>query len=89
MSDFEEHLIPGAARTVVAFAGGPQNVYQFGRTLSRLGLSHVLLRDTSQRYYQDGVLGIGSMTHVAAYLRALPAVMAIGVSSAVSISPRQ
>lgn len=81
VSDFFEHVLPGAERTIVAFAGGPQNVFQFGRTLNRINASYVLLRDTSQRYYVDGVLGIGGRDQMIAYLRALPNVTTIGVSS--------
>jgi hypothetical protein len=70
VTDFEEHFIaPDSNRLVVAFAGGPQNVYQFGASLAALGVNHVLMRDASQKYHGFGVDGIGDRVAVVDYLR--------------------
>lgn len=82
--DYEEHLNSDMRQIVVAFAGGPQNVYQFGKLLARIGVSHVLVRDSTQRYYQDGVAGLGdkhSVFDYFAHLRQHARVTMIGVSS--------
>lgn len=82
--DFEEHL-HGGRRVVVAFAGGPQNVYQFGRLLARLGTPHVLMRDSTQKLHQHGVAGIGDFLQTATYIarlrRQYGMVTTVGVSS--------
>ncbi len=84
MIDFEEHL--GASkRLVIAFAGGPQNAYQWGGTLKRLGLSYVLIRDSTQHYNHHGIQGIGGRYDVIDYIRDLfgrsDTLTTIGVSS--------
>lgn len=91
MSDIKENLFcgpPGQQREpgdicIVAFAAS-QDVFQFGRLLERLELPHVLMRDSSLRWYQDGIAGIGDRAAVAAYLRDLAHgyhVKTIGASS--------
>jgi pimeloyl-ACP methyl ester carboxylesterase len=40
---------------VIAFAGGPQNRFQFGKSLTALKVPHVLLRDETQRHYEFGI----------------------------------
>jgi pimeloyl-ACP methyl ester carboxylesterase len=87
--DYEAHLVD--SRTcVIAFAAGqgdfsehiPQ--YEFGNTLRRQGLSYVLMRDRSERWYQDGVSGLGGLSDTLDYVRKLALqfnVITIGVSS--------
>lgn len=86
--DFEEHLKSHVGKLVIAFAGGNQDRYQFGPTLKKLGVSHVLMRDTTQCYHGKGVRGIGSRWAVVDYIRDLmynrcyfSPVTTIGVSS--------
>lgn len=85
MIDYEEHFYSEDPRgVVIAFAGGPQNVYQWHRTLERLGRSHVLMRDTTQHYHGNGVIGIGNREAVIDYIHNLVIqrwVTTIGVSS--------
>jgi hypothetical protein len=70
VNDFEEHwLAPDSDRLVVAFAGGPQNIYQFGASLRTLGVNHILMRDRTQKYHGHGVHGIGDRAAVVDYLR--------------------
>lgn len=67
MVDFEEHL-NDTGRLVIAFAGGPQNRYQWGKTLESLGVSYILIRDSTQHYNHYGVQGIGNQAAVASYI---------------------
>lgn len=85
-ADFEYYLYPeDPYRVVVAFAGGPQNVYQWGKSLVALRRSHVLMRDSTQRYHGEGVLGIGDRVAMVQFMRHLRArsdkVTTVGVSS--------
>lgn len=69
MNDFEQHIWDAKRRLVIAFAGGPQNRYQFGKTLKDLDVSYVLMRDTTQQYHSHGVAGIGNRAKVIDYIR--------------------
>lgn len=67
---------PRNCRTgVVAFAsGGPEfrheiPAFEWQRTLDALDVGYVLLRDSRERWWQDGVVGIGDTAAVIAYLR--------------------
>jgi hypothetical protein len=83
MVDYEEHL-KSSDRLIIAFAGGPQNVYQFKGVLSRLNCSFILMRDSTQHYHHYGVKGIGGREEVAQYIRGYVESMhvtTIGVSS--------
>ena len=85
MVDFEEHL-KSSGRLIIAFAGGPQNRYQWGKTLESRGVSYVLIRDSTQHYNHYGVLGIGTQQDVIDYIRCFVMldkgkVSTIGVSS--------
>ncbi len=78
--DFEEHLLP--TTLVVAFAGGPQNRYQFGNALRKLQVPHILLRDTSQRHYEEGILGVQSIySYIMKKRVGFERVVTVGVSS--------
>jgi hypothetical protein len=84
MQDFEEHLIPNRKNVYVAFAGGSQDFFQFGKVFRELGVSHVLFRDSTQHYYLNGVRGIGDTRDVLHYLHLLKIhhhVTTVGVSS--------
>lgn len=85
MTDYEEYLFEqDHGRVIIAFAGGPMNVFQWHRTLTRLGRSHVLFRDARQVYYQLGIRGIGDVLETCTYLRTLRdryELTTIGVSS--------
>jgi hypothetical protein len=92
VTDFEEHFPDGwripprsGAKLVIAFAGGPQNVYQFGASLRALRVPHVLMRDSTQKYHGFGVEGIGDRAAVIDYIRSLVhygwRVVTTGVSS--------
>lgn len=85
MADFEEHL--PKTTLVIAFAGGPQNRFQFGRVLKDLNVPHVLVQDSTQRHYVDGIQGLSTSTGFANYLarlrvkRGFDKVILTGVSS--------
>ena len=83
--DYAEYLSYGTKKVVIAFAGGNQNRYQFGPTLTKLGLSHILTRDSTQMYHMFGVKGIGDRNAVATYIKSFIYsgfyVITIGVSS--------
>lgn len=68
MIDYEEHLYWDTPQLVIAFAGGPQNVYQFGKSLTKLQVDHVLIRDSRQMYCYYGVIGIGNRSAVANFI---------------------
>lgn len=69
---------------VLAFASGARR-FEWGPTLSRLGVAHILLRDRTERWYQGGVDGLGSLDDVVAEAASLkdayPRVVALGLSS--------
>jgi hypothetical protein len=86
--DFEQHVYDYGNepdRVVIAFAGGPQNVYQFGKSLRELRVPHVLMRDSTQKYHGFGVEGIGDRAAVVDYIRGFAdagfRVVTTGVSS--------
>lgn len=90
MSDVLEHL--GQTKgCVVSFASGGGDCgdglphFEFGRTLRGIGLSYVLLRDSRERWYLDGVEGIGDEASVAAYIGLLGSrydrLLTVGLSS--------
>lgn len=83
MVDFEYYLYPtDPDRLVIAFAGGPQNVFQWGRSLAALGRSHLLVRDSTQHYHGNGILGIGDREAVTRFIRGIHGyVTTVGVSS--------
>lgn len=89
MTDYQEHLIDSPT-CVVAFAAsggefGDLDHYAFGNSLAKLGVAHVLMRDTRDYWYQHGVEGIGDDRAVTNYLTGLletyPKVLLTGVSS--------
>lgn len=77
----------GGDTIVVAFASGDQRQFQFQRSLSDLGVSFVVMRDSRGHWYQDGVAGIGHMGDVAAWIGRLKSehgykrVITLGLSS--------
>ena len=71
MADFEEHLEPYWPGCVVAFASGDSQRFEWGATLRRWRARHVLIRDASERWYLDGVSGLGDLHATALYLVAL------------------
>ncbi len=78
-SDLEEHL---RTTLVVAFAGGPQNRFQFGNVLSGLQAQYILLKDSSQRHYEEGILGANDISSYIMRKRwGFERVIATGVSS--------
>lgn len=89
MNDFEVHMKGNGGRLIIAFAGGPQNVYQFHNTLRNTGLSYILMRDSTQRYHHYGVKGIGDQKAVVEFIRGvlftrrgrLGPVITVGISS--------
>lgn len=73
MTDFLEHH-NGSPICVVAFASSGANkngepVFEWKRTLDSLGVSYILLRDSADRWYQDGVKGIGGQEAVSDFIR--------------------
>jgi len=54
MTDCVERLTD-SPRVVIAFASEDQTKFQWGRYLTKIGVSHVLIRDSLRRWYQDGV----------------------------------
>jgi hypothetical protein len=86
MVDYEEHPSNDTSHIVIAFAGGPQNVYQFRNVLTAWGGYFILMRDSTQKYHNQGVAGIGDREAVVNYIRRLEAwpgrrITTIGVSS--------
>ncbi len=90
MSNYEEHLFE-TPLCVVAFAsdGGRSIIpdvpdYEFSNSLAALGCSFVLMRDTPDRWYTQGIEGIGDNQDVATYIHRLriryKKVMTTGVS---------
>lgn len=89
MTDFEEHLAPSPT-LVFAFSSsrgdyGDLPRYEFGASLREMGLAYVLLRDSTEGWWQRGVAGIGDIDDVAAYMRRImqiyPRSVALGLSS--------
>lgn len=81
--DFEEHFHPDDPDHVfVAFAAGSQLQFQWGRTLSRLRRSHVLVRCSRQNHYQTGIDGVGDLLASLRYVADLRPrrITALGVS---------
>lgn len=74
--DFSEHLIDSDI-IVFAFASRRDEFsqgisdFEFGNTLRFLGMSHVLFRDLSERGYQEGIHGIGSVEDTVRYISGL------------------
>lgn len=68
MTDYQEHLFPAPA-CVVAFSSTAR--FEWGRTLAGLNLPHVLMRDSTERWYADGVPGLGDNAAVCRYLEGL------------------
>lgn len=65
--DFRPALhIPGDT-VVVAFASGASR-FEWGNFLSRENIPHVLMRDTTDRWHQEGVKGIGDFEATRQYL---------------------
>ena len=74
MKNYEEHFYE-TPLCVVAFAsdGGRSIIpdvpdYEFGNYLATLGCSFVLMRDTPDRWYTQGIEGIGDNEAVAGYI---------------------
>lgn len=75
--NYEENLLDTPV-CVVAFAsdGGRQVIpgvpdFEFRNSIGKLGHSYVLMRDTPDRWYTQGIEGIGDNEAVAEYIRAL------------------
>jgi hypothetical protein len=75
--NYEEHLSDTDV-CVVAFASDGGNAFipdvpnfEFGKSLSALGCSHVLMRDTPDRWYTEGIEGLGDNEETANYIRSL------------------
>lgn len=83
MVDYEEHL--PSSTLVIAFAGGPQNQFQFGRVLNDLDIPHILVRDSTQRHYVNGIAGLATLKGFASYVASVRSnfdkVILVGVSS--------
>lgn len=82
--DFQESLHRKTPSVVVAFASGAGR-FEWGRTLDAIGVDHVLMRDTTDRWYLRGVQGIGNVFDVCNYLIGLgeryKRVILLGLSS--------
>jgi hypothetical protein len=88
--DYHEHLISSDV-IVFAFASGGNEFsqhfghFEFGNLLRKLKIAHVLLRDSTDRWYQHGVIGIETKNAVVTYIkeraREYPRAISIGVSS--------
>lgn len=83
--DYAEHLA-GRVTTpcVIAFASEPHRL-EWGHFLGNLGVPHVLMKDGTERWYQQGVAGIGSRTDVMDYISELRTrydlIITLGLSS--------
>lgn len=53
---------------VIAFSTHGAKEFEWRRSLNDLGVSYVLVRDTSERWYTEGVSGIGGQEEVATFL---------------------
>jgi hypothetical protein len=90
MNDFERHLrlvepqIHHAETVVVSFASGPVK-FEFGSFLRECGIPHVLFRDSSEKWYQEGILGIGDRTSTVLFVnelkRSYDRVVTLGLSA--------
>lgn len=93
MVDVLSRHVAGATTCVAAFASGGEAfhhavpAFEWQRTLDGLGVSYILLRDSRERWWQEGVAGIGNTAAVVEYLRdemnrpAYESRFAIGLSS--------
>lgn len=83
-ADYSARLGGVGVTCVVAFASGGTR-FEWGGTLRRINLPHVLMRDSTDRWYADGVRGLGSSDAVVAYLEGLmrcyDRVVCLGLSS--------
>jgi hypothetical protein len=68
--NYEEHL-SDTDLCVVAFASDGGKKYDFHDTLEKRGCSYVLMRDTPDRWYTQGIDGLGDSNVVAAYIHGL------------------
>ncbi len=68
--NYEEHL-SSTDLCVVAFASDGGKVYEFRDTLDKIGCSYVLMRDTPDRWYTQGIEGLGDNNAVAEYIHTL------------------
>jgi hypothetical protein len=68
VTDVLEHLI-GTGPLIVAFASEDMKQFQWGRALSRLGVPHVLVRDSLRRWYQDGAFPHAGRDTLVSYIR--------------------
>lgn len=53
-----QHMDHGSSIVVIAFSSQPHR-YEWGGFLSRIGVKHVLVRDETDNWYQDGISGMG------------------------------
>jgi hypothetical protein len=90
MADFQEHLQYSSKNLVIAFATGGDShrvgyLFEWGHTLTRYKLPHILLRDSTGRWYQDGVRGLGNLRDTLGYLqivaRSYEKCIALGLSA--------
>lgn len=88
-ADTEDDFAPRLGTTtgttcVVAFASGASR-FEWGGLLTRMAVPHVLMRDTTELWYQGGVRGIGDKAAVVSYVNDLTwrfdHVVTLGLSS--------
>jgi acyl carrier protein len=78
--DYQEHL-GGRLPLVLAFASEPR--FEWGPTLTAMGIAHVLLRDSTDQWYSSGIAGLGDVEAVVRYLQSLNGLhpcIALGIS---------
>lgn len=83
IANFAEHLNYPGDTVVVAFASGAMDHPEWGATLRRLEVPHVLCWDATGRWYQDGVPGMDGRDETANQLAGWPAnirTVALGTS---------
>ena len=68
MTDFREHF-DGHLPLILAFASEPR--FEWESMLASWGIAHVLFRDSTDQWYSSGIPGLGDVSYVVQYLRAL------------------
>lgn len=64
-------LAPLSSKLIISFASGNQTKYEFGGTLERLKLNHVLIKDSKSGWYQNGIAGLPSRDELVKYIKRL------------------
>ena len=68
--DYQEHFT-NTDTCVITFASGEGREFEFHKSLQKIGIAHVTLRDPTGCWYEKGVYGIGEQRAVKDYINKL------------------